>query len=175
MRPPKRLCNPWGQQAWLDINYNSLQRTRRSRVPAISLGDSGKPHEASSSTPGPSRRCRCRSRYPPPVPCLLPARLGSASVPYRLCVLRRTDSAGGESGTWSAELAVATAVFACSLLAIAASPVWLAFGYTTHGGWDWLHEARVVPTRGGYMVPPLCAAFDFVVAVLVIGWLQQAA
>ncbi len=37
-------------------------------------------------------------------------------------------------GTWTAELAVATAVFACSLLGMAASTVWLAVGYAIHGG-----------------------------------------
>src|SRR5262249_26089271 len=36
------------------------------------------------------------------------------------------------------------------------------------GGWDWLHEARAVPTRVALWFPPLCAAFDFVVAVLVL-------
>jgi hypothetical protein len=78
-------------------------------------------------------------------------------------------------GTWMAELAVATAVFVCSLLAMAASPVWLAVGYAVHGGWDWLHDARVVPTRVALWFPPLCAAFDFVVAVLVLGWVRHPA
>jgi hypothetical protein len=74
-----------------------------------------------------------------------------------------------------AELAVPAAVFACCLLGMAASPVWLAFGYALHGGWDWLHEARFVSTRVAIWFPPLCAAFDFVVAVLVLEWVRHAA
>jgi hypothetical protein len=78
-------------------------------------------------------------------------------------------------GTWIAELAAAAAVFACSLLGMAASSAWLGLGYAVHGGWDWLHEAGGVPTRVAEWFPPLCAAFDFVVAVLVLGWLWHAA
>ena len=77
--------------------------------------------------------------------------------------------------TWLAELAAAAAVFACSVLGMAASPVWLAVGYAVHGGWDWLHDARLVPTQVAAWFPPLCAAFDFAAAVFVLGWVLPAA
>ena len=74
--------------------------------------------------------------------------------------------------TWAAELAVAAVVFGCSLLGISASPVWLAFGYGIHGGWDWLHETRTVQTRVAGWFPPLCATFDLVVGAFILGWVR---
>ncbi len=71
----------------------------------------------------------------------------------------------------AAELAVGAAVFGCAVLGLAVSPVWLAVGYAAHGGWDWLHHARVVPSAVARWFPPACAGFDLVVAVFVLGWL----
>ena len=73
-------------------------------------------------------------------------------------------------GTQAAELTVGATVFACAFLGMAASPLWLAGGYALHGGWDWLHHVRVVPTRVAGWFPPLCAGFDLVVAVFVLAW-----
>jgi hypothetical protein len=68
------------------------------------------------------------------------------------------------------ELAVAAAVFACAVVGLRASTSYLAAGYVLHGAWDLLHHPNVVPTRVARWFPPLCAAFDFVVAVaLLIG------
>jgi hypothetical protein len=67
-----------------------------------------------------------------------------------------------------AELAVAGAVFACALLGMTTSATSLAAGYILHGVWDWLHDARVVTTKVAAWFPPLCAAFDFAVAVFVL-------
>jgi hypothetical protein len=67
-----------------------------------------------------------------------------------------------------AELAVAGAVYACALLGMTTTAAWLTVGYVLHGVWDWLHEARVVPTRVAGWFPPLCAAFDIAVAVFVL-------
>jgi hypothetical protein len=71
-----------------------------------------------------------------------------------------------------AELAVAGVVYGCALLGMTHSAVWLAVGYGLHGLWDWLHDVRVVPTTVAGWFPPLCATFDFAVAVfaLVVTW-----
>jgi hypothetical protein len=75
-------------------------------------------------------------------------------------------------GTAVAELAATGVVYGCALLGMTHSSVWLAVGYGLHGAWDWLHDVRVVPTRVADWFPPLCATFDFAVAVfaLLVTW-----
>jgi len=68
------------------------------------------------------------------------------------------------------ELAIAAAVFACAVVGLRASTQSLAAGYVLHGVWDLFHHPRAVPTRVATWFPPLCAAFDFIVAIaLLIG------
>ena len=68
------------------------------------------------------------------------------------------------------ELAVAGVVFGSAVVGLRASTTALAAGYALHGVWDLLHSPRAVPTRVALWFPPMCAAFDFVVAVaLLIG------
>jgi hypothetical protein len=68
------------------------------------------------------------------------------------------------------ELLLSAVVFACAVVGLRASTPYLAAGYVLHGAWDLLHHPRAVPTRVAPWFPPLCAAFDFVVAVaLLIG------
>lgn len=68
------------------------------------------------------------------------------------------------------ELALTAAVFACAVIGLRASTSYLAAGYVLHGVWDLVHHPSAVPTRVARWFPPLCAAFDFVVAVaLLIG------
>jgi hypothetical protein len=69
-----------------------------------------------------------------------------------------------------AELLVACVVFALAVVGLRASTTALAAGYALHGVWDLLHHPRAVTTRVASWFPPLCAAFDFVVAIaLLIG------
>ena len=69
-----------------------------------------------------------------------------------------------------AELAVTAIVFALAVVGLRASTTALAAGYALHGVWDLAHHPRAVPTRVASWFPPLCAAFDFVVAIaLLIG------
>ncbi len=68
------------------------------------------------------------------------------------------------------ELAVFGVVFACAVVGLRAATSWLAAGWVLHGVWDLLHHPKAVPTRVTSWFPPLCAAFDFVVAIaLLIG------
>jgi hypothetical protein len=69
------------------------------------------------------------------------------------------------------ELGVAGAVFGCSFLGMTSSPLWIAAGYGLHGAWDWLHDLHVVSTRVAGWFPPLCAAFDFAIALFVVVWM----
>ena len=69
-----------------------------------------------------------------------------------------------------AELAVTAIVFALAVVGLRASTTALAAGYALHGVWDLAHHPRAIPTRVASWFPPLCAAFDFVVAIaLLIG------
>ena len=68
------------------------------------------------------------------------------------------------------ELAVACVVFGLAVIGLRASTTSLAAGYALHGAWDLFHHPRGVPTRVASWFPPVCAAFDFVVALaLLIG------
>lgn len=62
------------------------------------------------------------------------------------------------------ELAIAAIVFSLAVVGLRASTTSLALGYVIHGVWDFLHHPKAVPTRVAAWFPPLCAAFDFVVA-----------
>lgn len=66
------------------------------------------------------------------------------------------------------ELLMAALVFELSIAGMERSALWLAAGYAVHGVWDLFHHPRAVPTRVAPWFPPMCAAFDFVVAELLI-------
>ena len=66
------------------------------------------------------------------------------------------------------ELLVMALIFELSAAGLLRSPGWLAAGYAVHGVWDLFHHPRAVPTRVAPWFPPMCAAFDFVVAELLI-------
>jgi hypothetical protein len=68
------------------------------------------------------------------------------------------------------ELVVAAVVLCCAAVGLRSSTGWLAAGYVLHGVWDLVHHPRAVSTKVASWFPPLCAAFDIVVAVaLLIG------
>ncbi|MEE9208319.1 MAG: DUF6010 family protein [Gemmatimonadota bacterium] len=69
--------------------------------------------------------------------------------------------------TVASELAVAATVLVLAYAGATGSVVWLGAGYALHGLWDWLHDLQLVSTRVATWFPPLCAAFDLVVA----GWI----
>lgn len=66
------------------------------------------------------------------------------------------------------ELAVTAVVFALAAVGLRSATTYLALGYAIHGVWDFLHHPRAVPTRVAEWFPPLCAAFDFVVAAALL-------
>ena len=67
-----------------------------------------------------------------------------------------------------AEVAMAAALVVVAALALWWAPWWLAVGYTAHGVWDLFHHPRAVDVGVRRWFPPFCAAFDAVVAALVL-------
>lgn len=61
-------------------------------------------------------------------------------------------------------------VFIASILGLLFSPVWLAAGYLLHGVWDTMHHFKKVETPVVLWFPPMCAAFDVLMAIFVM-WL----
>jgi uncharacterized membrane protein HdeD (DUF308 family) len=68
------------------------------------------------------------------------------------------------------ELSIAVMVFSLAVVGLRASTTSLALGYIIHGIWDLFHHPKFVRTKIATWFPPLCSAFDFVVAIaLLIG------
>ncbi|MEH7083033.1 DUF6010 family protein [Neobacillus drentensis] len=68
--------------------------------------------------------------------------------------------------TWiSIEFVVSFVFFNCALLGLLYSPLWIGLGFILHGIWDSLHHPRIIKTSVVRWFPPLCAIFDFIVAV----------
>ncbi len=76
--------------------------------------------------------------------------------------------AKGEPRWLGAELAVSLAVLVFAWLGLWGSPKWLAAGYALHALWDAAHHPRLVKTPVVPWFPPLCAAFDLVVAAWIL-------
>jgi hypothetical protein len=71
--------------------------------------------------------------------------------------------------TWiSIESAMSCLFFAIAVLGLTHSPIWLVLGFGLHGIWDMLHHSRIIKTRVVKWFPPLCAVFDFIVAVFIL-------
>jgi predicted membrane protein len=71
--------------------------------------------------------------------------------------------------TWiSVELIMSCVFFQFAFLGFLYSPIWLVIGFILHGIWDMLHHPKVVKTKVVKWFPPLCAIFDFVVAVFIL-------
>jgi len=68
------------------------------------------------------------------------------------------------------ELPFVITVFIFSIFGLLFSPLWLAAGYLLHGAWDLGHHFKRVQTPIVKWFPPLCATFDFLIAIVII-WL----
>ena len=66
------------------------------------------------------------------------------------------------------ELVVGLIVFVSAALGLLVSPVWLVFGYTSHGLWDWAHDIGAISTGVSAWFPPACAVFDFLIAAFLV-------
>lgn len=66
------------------------------------------------------------------------------------------------------EFVLSCAFFNLAFLGLIFSPTWIAVGYIVHGVWDILHHPRLIQTKVVNWFPPLCAVYDFVVAIFIL-------
>lgn len=76
----------------------------------------------------------------------------------------------GRPGWLSLEVGVSALVLSCAALGLWQTSLWLAVGYVVHGLWDLCHHPKRIRTRVVHWFPPICATFDFAVAVIIWRW-----
>lgn len=99
-----------------------------------------------------------------PVLYFLAVFLGATAASYAGAAL------AGRRSTRAAkiEAAVFAAVFAAALAGLLVSPRWIAVGYAAHGLWDLLHLSHNLGVEVAKWFPPVCLAFDLVVAAFIL-------
>lgn len=68
----------------------------------------------------------------------------------------------------SIEFIMSLVFFQMAILGITHSSIWVAFGFFLHGIWDMLHHPKLIKTSVVKWFPPLCAVFDWIVAVFIL-------
>ncbi len=66
------------------------------------------------------------------------------------------------------EITAAAGFVALALLGLWMTPWALLAGYVGHGVWDLLHHEHGIPTRVTVWYPPLCVAYDWILAGFVL-------
>ena len=89
---------------------------------------------------------------------------------YTACFYAGAALSDGRPGWLSLEVAVSVLVFACAVLGLWQASRWLAVGYVIHGLWDLCHHPQRIRTRVVHWFPPICATFDFAVAIFIWFW-----
>lgn len=87
---------------------------------------------------------------------------------FTACFYVGAALADGKQPWFSLEIGISIPVFVCSWLGLWHTPLWIAVGYTIHGVWDLFHHPRWIPTRTVRWFPPVCAVFDFAVALYLV-------
>jgi hypothetical protein len=87
---------------------------------------------------------------------------------YTACVYLGAALSDSRISWISVEFAMSFLFFAFAFLGLQYSPIWLALGFILHGIWDMLHHPRMIKTKVVKWFPPLCATFDFIVAVFIL-------
>lgn len=99
-----------------------------------------------------------------PVLYFLAVFLGATAASYAGAALAERRS----SRTARIEATVFAAVFAAALAGLLVSPRWIAVGYAAHGLWDLLHLSHNLGVDVAKWFPPVCLAFDLVVAAFIL-------
>ena len=86
---------------------------------------------------------------------------------YTACFYSGAALSDGRPLWLSTEVGVSALVLACAFLGLWQSSRWLVAGYCLHGIWDMGHHPGRIQTRVVYWFPPICATFDFVVAIFI--------
>lgn len=87
---------------------------------------------------------------------------------YTTCVYLGAALSDSRISWLSVETLMSFVFFTFAFLGLVHSSIWLVFGYALHGIWDMLHHPRIIKTKIVRWFPPLCAAFDFIVAVFIL-------
>lgn len=68
----------------------------------------------------------------------------------------------------SVEFIMSMLFFQFAFFGLLYSSIWVALGFILHGIWDLLHHPKIIKTNVVKWFPPLCAVFDFIVAVFIL-------
>ncbi|MGV3487313.1 MAG: DUF6010 family protein [Tuberibacillus sp.] len=91
---------------------------------------------------------------------------------YTACVYLGSALSDSRIKWISIEFLMSIVFFTLAFLGFVSSPLWVVLGFLLHGTWDLLHHPRVIKTKVVRWFPPLCAVFDFVVAVYLFIFFQ---
>ena len=86
---------------------------------------------------------------------------------YTACLYAGAALSDGKPFWLSLEVGMSAVVFGCAFLGVWQSSRWLAAGYVVHGAWDLCHHPKRIRTRVVDWFPPICATFDFAVAIYI--------
>jgi hypothetical protein len=89
---------------------------------------------------------------------------------YTACLYAGAALSDGRASWLGVEVGVSAVIFGCAFLGLWQSSRWLALGYVLHGLWDLCHHPRRIRTRVVDWFPPICATFDFAVAIFISVW-----
>jgi uncharacterized protein DUF6010 len=103
-------------------------------------------------------------------PAVVSLQLYALLLAYTACLYTGAALSDGRPFWLSMEVGVSVLVFGCAFLGLWQSSRWLALGYTIHGAWDLCHHPKRIRTRVVNWFPPICATFDFAVAIFILVW-----
>ncbi|MEP6707226.1 MAG: DUF6010 family protein [Pyrinomonadaceae bacterium] len=101
-------------------------------------------------------------------PSAVSLQLYALLLAYTACFYSGAALADGRLLWLSIEVGMSALVLGCAFLGLWQGSGWLAAGYFLHGMWDMTHHPNRIKTRVVYWFPPICATFDFVVAVFIV-------
>lgn len=103
-------------------------------------------------------------------PAPISLQLFALLLAYTACFYSGAALSDGRRLWLSIEVLMSVLVLACAFLGLWQSSRWLAAGYFLHGMWDMGHHPKRIQTRVVPWFPPICATFDFVVAIFIAIW-----
>jgi hypothetical protein len=101
-------------------------------------------------------------------PAAVSLQLYALLLAYTACLYTGAALSDGRPGWLTIEVGVSALVFACAFFGLWLSAWWLALGYVLHGIWDLCHQPKRIRTRVVNWFPPICATFDFAVAIFIL-------
>lgn len=89
---------------------------------------------------------------------------------FTACVYAGSALSDGRITWLSVESVMALIFFNLAFLGLTHSPIWVGLGFLLHGIWDMLHHPKIIKTKVVRWFPPLCAAYDFIVAIFIFSF-----